>query len=148
MSYYYPFGASSGGGIVANISYSLAATTGSRAQFASIAVNTASYAISVQNTPSNGTAGQNNDGTTCTGTAEQGDRGVTGPSGSKGLNFDYCPAGTKWCNLLDASLPAVNATRPSGSQFSIVCIETSGYLESSVTCPATLPTSDIYPILP
>jgi hypothetical protein len=147
MSYYYPFGTATSA-TIANISYSLSAPTGSRPQFVAIPVNTASYAVTVQNSPPNGTTGQNNDGTNCTATAPQGDRGVTGPSGSKGSNYDYCPAGTKWCPSLDASLVAVNAIRPSGSQFSIVCIETVGYIASTVTCPATLPTSPSYPVLP
>lgn len=140
MTYYFPFGNSSLI-VKANVSYSISAVTASRPEFASIVIPTASFATSVINAPANGTNGVHKSASDCTGTSPAGVQGVTGPRGDMGSSYTICPPGTKECVNLNASLAAVNASRSSGSHFSIVCIETSGYVASTVGCPSTLPTS-------
>ena len=141
MSYYFPFGNSS---LVVNtnVSYSISAVTASRPQFASIVVPTASFVTSVINAPASGTIGVHKSASDCTSTSPVGAQGVTGQQGDMGSSYTVCPPGTKECPGLFTSLSLfVNPNRASGSQFSIVCIETAGYVYSSVGCPDYLPTS-------
>ena len=107
MSYYFPFGASSAVS-VQNISYSLQATTASRPDFSNIpVVPSASYAPSVQNSPAAGANGLSKNIDSCSATAPVGLPGLTGLAGAKGMDFGYCPAGTKECPNLHVSLSAV-----------------------------------------
>jgi hypothetical protein len=155
MSYYFPFGAFSAVS-VQNISYSFAAITASRPQTTNILVPTASLAISVQNTPPAGTSGTNVNIDSCTGTAPNGPDGVQGPTGSKGTDVTTCPPGTIECTGLNISLSAVygaglngiNYYVPSGSQYSIVCLQIPpGCTAAQVGCPSSLPTGT-YPSIP
>jgi hypothetical protein len=139
MSYYFPFGNASAVS-VQNISYSFAATSASAmSSELLISALSASFANSVQNTPPNGTNGTAATSELCTGTAEAGDQGPQGPRGNDGLDYTTCPPGSKECPGLFVSLSAVNAARASGSQFSIVCIDVTGYIASTVGCPDYLP---------
>lgn len=149
MSYYFPFGNFSQTS-VQNISYSFAATSGSRPEFANISIPTASYAPSSISTPPAGTNGISKTAGDCTSTAPTGPQGAVGVSGSAGPNISDCPAGSMPCPNLIPSLATVNANRASGSQFNIVCIETAGYIQSTVGCPGTLPTSSgyVFPLIP
>ena len=140
MTYYFPFG-NSNLTVKANVSYSISAVTASRPQFASIVSQTASFATSVIIPPTSGTNGIHKSASDCTSAAPVGNQGVTGPVGEMGSSYTLCPPGTKACASLNAELASVNANRPSGSHFSIVCIETAGYVASTVGCPSTLPTS-------
>ena len=139
MSYYFPFGNSSAIS-VDNINYAFSAISGSVISSSLlIPALSASFANSVQNTPPNGTTGASVDASTCTGTPDNGDQGTQGPRGALGSDLSYCPAGTKECPGLFVSLSAVNAARSSGSQFSVVCIDVTGYIASTVGCPDYLP---------
>lgn len=149
-SFYYPF---KGGNaiVVQSIPFAQLAVSASAPQSSTIPATSASYAVSVQNTPSPGTNGITRVLADCPLPAPSGATGPTGPSGSKGADATTCPFGTKECPSLHVSLSGdwvgptglrgVNFYRPSGSQFSIVCISTVGFIASSITCPAYLPTS-------
>lgn len=143
MSYFFPFGNAEAIS-VSNISQSFSATT---AGFIlnSVFVPTASFATSTTNTPPAGTAGANVLEAACTETPAPGNTGPTGPIGPLGTDVTSCPPGTKECPGLFTSLSLfVNPNRASGSQFSIVCIETAGYIQSTIGCPDYLPTSSGY----
>lgn len=162
MSYYFPFGIA-GGQSVQNINYALSAISASAPEFATISVSTASYVQSVQIAPENGTTGTSRVAADCPyrSDLEDGPRGLQGDTGSKGTDVLSCPPGTKACPDLYVSLSVewsssiggprgVNFYRPSGSQFSIVCIQTAGYIASTIICPASLPTSSqrLLPLTP
>lgn len=155
MSYYFPFGANSAVSIQ-NVSYSFAAITASRPQTTNILVLTASRAISVQNTPSAGSPGTSVNIDSCSAAAPDGAKGVQGPTGSKGTDVTTCPAGTIQCTALNVSLSAVygsgqngiNYYVPSGSQYSIVCLQIPpGCTSAQVGCPGSLPMGT-YPSIP
>lgn len=138
MSYYFPFGGS-GATTVQNISHSLFATTASLPTSNDITVITASYAVVSGSTPPAGFAGINITTEMCTTSASinpsllvSGSSGSQGPTGSKGTDVLTCPDGTVRCTALEVSLSAqyddgitrgVNYYVPSGSQFSIVCMQ-------------------------
>lgn len=155
MSYYFPFGANASL-TVQNIDYTLQAVTASvGTEFADIIVSTASYAPTTQIVPTNGTDGVDRVLADCPQTAPRGPQGLQGAQGAKGAAAGFCPAGTKECPGLHESLSAawtngtnfgVNYYRADGARFVYVCIETAGYLASSVTCPDALPTSSNYVI--
>ena len=153
MSTYFPLGNSS---FTASIAYAVTATTGSYPIGASPLTITASYAASVEQAPVNGTAGAGKNADSCSiSIPPTGPTGPTGETGPAGSNLVTCPPGTKPCASLDGDLTTFNASRPVGSQFNIVCIETQGYVYSSITCPASFPYSTVtsngfyvYPILP
>lgn len=153
MSSYFPLGNAS---FTASVEHGITAITSSRPLTTIAFVSTASYAVSVENPPAAGTNGINKTFDICSAfpspTGERGDTGATGPAGT---NITSCPAGTKPCTSLNASLTAFNLGRPAGSQFSIVCIQSSGYVYDTIVCPPTLPTSAVqsggywlYPIIP
>lgn len=137
MPYYYPIG-NSAALTVQNIDYAFSAVTAS-VILSTTVVPTASFATSVTNSPPAGNNGTNVDPATCTATAPTGDPGAQGPRGSDGPDATTCPPNTKECPGLFVSLSMVNANRPSGSQFSIVCLDVTGYIESTIGCPDYLP---------
>lgn len=154
MSYYFPVGGTEAI-TTQSITFALAATSASAAQFASISVLTASYALSVISAPANGTNGVNKTAGDCTGTAPVGPKGVQGPTGSNGLDNNTCPNGTIECTGLNVSLSGafpgyplgINHTLPSGSRYSKVCMEIPpGCDLANVGCPAALPIA--FPAIP
>lgn len=137
MTYYFPFG-NAGGVSVTTAPFALTTITASFMPV-DIVSPTASFATSVINTPAAGPNGISKTLADCTGVASRGPTGSIGPTGSSGIDVTVCPPGTKECPGLFVSLSAVNAARPSGSQFSIVCINTAGYIPTTVGCPENLP---------
>lgn len=156
MSYYFPFG---GGEVTTllNISNSLAAATASREFSNSITVLTASFATSVINAPPAGPNGISRTSGDCAASASanpslltSGSTGTQGPTGSKGADVLTCPPGTVRCMDLEVSLSAqyndgvtrgVNYYQPSGSQFSIVCMQvptTCSSAQAQAGCPGYL----------
>ena len=159
MSYYFPFGGSSTTSIQ-TVSHSILATTASVPLSSTITALTASFASTVQITPSAGTNGTSKTLADCGTSTIEGPKGVKGPTGSKGTDNTTCPQGTIECPLLFTSLSMVlpgfpngiNAARPSGSQFSKVCMEIPiGCTSANAECPPFLPTASIsstYPSIP
>lgn len=154
MSYYFPVGGTEAI-TTQSITFALTATSASAAQFTTIPVVTASYAVSVELTPPNGTNGTNKSANDCTGTAPIGPKGVQGPTGSSGIDNNTCPAGTIECVGLNVSLSGafpgypygINHTLPSGSRYSKVCMEIPpGCDLINVGCPGSLPIA--YPNIP
>jgi len=143
MSYFFPFGNAEAISVT-SISQSFSAATASFI-LNSVVVPTASFATSTTNVPPNGTTGASILEEACTDTPAAGNTGPTGPSGPLGTDVTSCPPGTKECPGLFTSLSLfVNPNRASGSQFSIVCIETAGYILATIGCPNYLPTSSGY----
>jgi hypothetical protein len=138
MSYYFPLGASTAIE-KQNIDYAVSAITASVPSTKTITTITASYAETVANVPQQGNPGLSVTQFACELAAQQdptllrsGSQGIQGNTGSKGTDVTTCPAGTVRCVELEVSLSAayndgvtrgVNYYRPSGSQFSIVCME-------------------------
>lgn len=141
MSYYFPFGGSEATNIQ-NISYSLSAVTSSVPTANTITALTASFSSAVVNSPVAGTNGTSVTLSDCQTSASlnpsllvSGAAGNQGPTGSKGIDVLTCPAGTVRCTNLEVSLSAaftyntvsypngLNGSRPSGSQFSIICMQ-------------------------
>jgi hypothetical protein len=157
MSYYFPFG---GGEAITtqNISFSLSATTASVPTVNTITALTASFASAVVNSPPAGTNGINVTLSDCQTSASlnpsllvSGAAGNQGPTGSKGTDVLICPTGTVRCMDLEVSLSAqflsgtgqrgVNYFQPSGSQFSIVCMQvptTCSSAQAQAGCPQYL----------
>lgn len=154
MSYYFPYGAAAGTSIQ-NISYSLFATTASVPFSTTTIALSASYSPVVKFAPSNGQNGTNATTEFCeTYFAENpyepipGQTGDQGDTGSKGENNVTCPGNSIRCNTLEVSLSGafpgypngINFTRPSGSQYSIVCMQIPpGCTSVTATCPGSLP---------
>ena len=151
MSYYFPIGGGSSISLL-NISHSILATTASVPSSANLSVLTASYASTVLNTPPAGTNGANQSPELCGPSTISGSRGVAGPTGSRGADNTTCPPGTIECTSLNASLPQLNLLRPSGSQFSKVCMEIPpGCTALTAVCPDLLPSASVtstYPSIP
>lgn len=147
MSYYFPFGALDSTRVLL-VSYSLSSMTASVPASTNISALTASYAFSLGSTPVNGTPGQNSTSGCNALLAPSGSIGSSGPTGSKGLDKLTCPPGTVECPGLNVSLSAAyfdgftsgaNAYVPSGSQFSIVCMEIPvGCTSTTAGCPGYL----------
>lgn len=159
MSYYFPYGAAAGTSIQ-NISYSLFATTASVPFSTTTIALSASYSPVVKFAPSNGQNGTNATAEFCeTYFAANpyepipGQTGGRGDTGSKGENNVTCPGNSIRCNTLEVSLSAgysdpnkpygANYYVPSGSQYSIVCMEIppgcSAGSAPLATCPDYLP---------
>lgn len=153
MSYYFPLG---GGALssVQNISHSLLASTASIAYdpttVTKVYVLTASYAASSGSTPAAGANGTSITINDCNPALYvQGPTGAQGPTGSKGADITTCPVGTIACTGLNVSLSAayddgitrgINYYVPSGSQYSIVCMEIpAGCTSATAVCPSYLP---------
>jgi hypothetical protein len=153
MSYYFPFGGSQAT-TIQTISHSLLATTASVPVVNTITALTASFASTVVNPPSAGTAGISQTLSDCQTSASlnpsllvSGAAGNQGPTGSKGTDVLTCPPGTVRCMGLEVSLSAqyndgvtygVNYYQPSGSQFSIVCMQvpaTCSSAQAQAGCP-------------
>jgi len=156
MSYYFPFG----GGqaiTVQNISHSLLAVTASAPTSNIITVITASYAAASGSTPSAGFAGLSVTLEICQTSASvnpsllvSGSSGSQGPTGSNGTDVLTCPDGTVRCTSLEPSLSAqffiggvrgANYNVPSGSQYSIVCMQiptTCSAAQALAGCPNSL----------
>lgn len=150
MSYYFPFGATDALS-TNNITASLLATTASVPLNSNVSAITASYAITTLDTPTAGTPGTSVTQAECeanTSAYISGSRGQQGPTGSKGSDNTVCPDGTIRCMALEVSLSAqwssslgdrgVNYYAPSGSQFSIVCMQiptTCSSAQAQAGCP-------------
>lgn len=158
MSYYFPLGEKDAI-TTQNINYALLSVTSSVARTANVRALTASFATTTLNSPP---AGDNGISVTLEGcqTASaanpsllvSGAKGQQGPTGSKGTDVLTCPAGTVRCVGLEVSLSAqwssslgdrgVNYYLPSGSQFSIVCMQvptTCSSAQALAGCPDYLP---------
>lgn len=152
MSYYFPFGA---GAATTNISYSLSVVTASVPFSTSTIALTTLFSPTVKNTPANGTNGTNATTEYCQANPPQlisGSTGLQGETGSKGSDNNICPENSIRCNALEVSLSAgyndgvtrgVNYYVPSGSQYSIVCMQVApGCFAGSAptaSCPEYLP---------
>lgn len=147
MSYYFPFGAAESIS-TQNINYSLLATTASAPLSNATNALTASFASSVINTPTAGSAGANKTIADCGTSTISGSKGVQGETGSKGTDNNSCPTGTVECVDLNQYLPQLNALRPSGSQFSKVCMEIPPGCDNTVLCPPYLPSASVTAIFP
>lgn len=152
MSYYFPFGASDALSAT-NIDHALLATTASVPINSSVFALTASYAITTLSTPPAGIAGASVTLESCqadTGKYISGAKGQQGPTGSKGTDITVCPDGTIRCIDLEPSLSAqffvggirgANYNVPSGSQYSIVCMQvptTCSSTQAQAGCPDSL----------
>lgn len=156
MSYYFPFGGSQAA-TTQNISHSLSAVTASAPTSNTITVITASYAAASGSTPSAGFAGLSVTLEICQASASanpsllvSGATGNQGPTGSKGTDVLTCPDGTVRCINLEPSLSAqfnvggirgANYNVPSGSQYSIVCMQiptTCSAAQALAGCPDSL----------
>jgi hypothetical protein len=164
MSYYFPLGEKDSI-TTQNINYALLSVTSSVARTANVRALTASFATTTLNSPP---AGDNGISVTLEGcqTASaanpsllvSGAKGQQGPTGSKGTDVLTCPAGTVRCVGLEVSLSAqyndgvtrgVNYYLPSGSQFSIVCMQvptTCSSAQATAGCPDYLPITA--PVIP
>jgi hypothetical protein len=156
MSYYFPF---RGTDAVTkqNIDYSISAVTASVPQSKTITAITASYAVKSEIVPPNGAPGLSITEFACQSAAEtnpkllkSGSTGAQGPTGSRGTDVLVCPDGTIRCTNLEVSLSAaftynavsypngLNGSRPSGSQFSIICMQiptTCSSAQAQAGCP-------------
>lgn len=150
-SYYFPFGANDRAQ-TQSISYALSAITASLPISTTVLAITASYAITSASRPAAGTNGANQSEASCGTSTIVGPKGLPGATGSKGIDAT-CPPGTTECTNLHISLsanwinpingrPGINYFRPSGSQFSKVCIEIPPGCSVAV-CPPQLPTSSV-----
>lgn len=152
MSYYFPFGASTALSTT-NIDAALFATTASVPINSSVSAITASYAITTLDPPAAGTPGTSVTQAECeanTSAYIPGSQGQTGPTGAKGPDNTVCPPGTVRCMDLEPSLSAqffvggirgANYNVPSGSQYSIVCMEvptTCSSAQAQAGCPDSL----------
>ncbi len=156
MSYYFPFGGSQAT-TTQNISHSLSAVTASAPTSNSTTAITASWAATTKFTPESGFAGLNVtlEGCQTASVANpsllvSGATGNQGPSGSNGTNILTCPDGTVRCMALEPSLSAqffiggirgANYNVPSGSQYSIVCMQiptTCSSAQALAGCPDSL----------
>lgn len=143
MSYYFPFG-NTAGLSTPNVNFALTAISASYIAETFIPL-TASFASTSINTPPSGPQGVSVNSASCTAPTTQGPQGFQGFNGSNGTDKTTCPPGTIECPGLNVSLSLyVNPNRASGSQFSIVCIKTAGYIPSTIGCPDYLPTSSGY----
>lgn len=155
MSYYFPFGGVSSTSIQ-NISYSLFATTASVPFSTTVIAISASHSPIVKFAPPVGQNGTNATTEFCEAnppTLISGSTGDQGPTGSKGANNVTCPENSIRCTALEVSLSAgysdpgkpygANYYVPSGSQYSIVCMEIppgcSAGSSPLATCPDYLP---------
>ena len=124
MTYYYPIGRPAT--IPTNIDYSLTAVTASAGTVGARG-DTASYAETVQITPTSGGPGVDQNLALCTAVIP-GPTGPQGATGTQGTSLTVCPPGTKHCTLL---------VGPAG--YPLVCIEIpAGCTSGGTTCPDTL----------
>lgn len=152
MSYYFPFGATDALSTT-NIDNAILSTTASVPINSSVSALTASYAITTLDPPTAGTAGTSVTQAECeanTSAYISGPQGQQGPTGSKGTDVTVCPPGTVRCMDLEPSLSAqffvggirgANYNVPSGSQYSIVCMEiptTCSNAQAQAGCPDSL----------
>ena len=161
MAYYFPFGAAQSVE-KESVSYAFSAITASSPAASFQKVPTASFATSVVTTPPAGTAGTSITYAECQ-TLETasgfvnlipGSAGTTGGTGAQGIPYGDCPPGTIECPLLFESLSmalpgfpnGINASRPSGSRFSKICMQVPSQCTTPV-CPSYLYTASI-PALP
>lgn len=143
MSYYFPFG-NAAGLSTPNVNFTLTAISASYIAETFIPL-TASFASAAINTPPPGPPGASVNFASCSAPVAQGSQGFQGSTGFNGTSITTCPPGTIECPGLNVSLSLfVNPNRASGSQFSIVCIKTEGYVPSTIGCPEYLPTSSGY----
>jgi len=163
-SSYFPFGVTSGL-IKASVSYSFNAITASVARPNTITVPSASYAVTSASRPPAGVSGTSITFAECQVivTASNftplipysGSKGLQGPTGSQGTAYAApCPAGTIRCAGLEVSLSmalpgypsGINASRPSGSRFSIICMQVPAGCTTAI-CPTYLYTASL-PTIP
>lgn len=156
-SYYFPFGGAEAS-TVQNVSHSLFAVTASVPVSTTVLAITASFALASGSTPPNGANGTNQTAELCGPSTIPGPTGATGPRGATGADLITCPPGTIECPALNVSLslalpPAfpngINALRPSGSQFSKVCMQIPvGCTSENVFCPEYLPSASVTSVFP
>lgn len=156
MTYYFPVGANITV-VPLNISLANSAVTASAPSSSNITAITASFAAASGSVPQNGTNGANAIQSVCQADFSKyisGSKGLQGPTGSKGIDNLTCPPGTIECtqlnvslsaNYLDAFTSGANAYVPSGSQYSIVCMQIPPNC-GNPTCPPYLPMGN-YPVI-
>lgn len=148
MTYYFPFRGSDAAS-KQNINLSLRATTASVPLSSNITALTASFATISEILPLAGTNGTNQTAESCGPSTIRGSDGLQGNTGSLGANNLSCPEGTIECGELSVSLYEINGLRPSGSQFSKVCMQIPpGCSSGSAVCPPFLPTASITATFP
>ena len=156
MTYYFPFRGSAAAS-KQNINLSLRATTASVPLSSNITALTASFATISEILPLAGTNGTNQTAESCGPSTIRGSDGLQGNTGSLGANNLSCPEGTIECGELSVSLSmalpgfpnGINGVRPSGSQFSKVCMQIPpGCSSGTAVCPPSLPTASITAIFP
>ena len=160
-SYYFPFGGGQATAIE-SISHSLTATTASVPFSSAIVALTASFAATSGSTPLAGLNGTSVTEAQCNAAAVanpslliSGSTGGQGPTGSQGPSNTTCPPNTVLCSELIPSLSGafpgypngINGTLPSGSRYSIVCMEIPPGCDNTVLCPPYLPISS-FPFIP
>lgn len=148
MTYYFPFRGSDAAS-KQNINLSLRATTASVPLSSNITALTASFATISEILPLAGTNGTNQTAESCGPSTIRGSDGLQGNTGSLGANNLSCPEGTIECGELSVFLSEINGLRPSGSQFSKVCMQIPpGCSSGSALCPPFLPTASITATFP
>lgn len=154
MSYYFPLGGTSALSIQ-NISHSLSAATASVPVATTITAVTALFATTSGSNPPAGANGANATLNDCNPALYiSGATGPQGPTGSSGADNVTCPPGTIQCTSLNVSLSGAfpdypsglnggfggSSPLPSGSQYSIVCMEIPpGCTSANAICPPYLP---------
>jgi len=148
MSFYFPLGEKDTI-TTQNIDFALLSVTSSIVRASNVRALTASFATTTLSSPAAGANGISVTLEGCQAAANanpslfvSGARGQQGPTGSKGTDILTCPAGTVRCVNLEGSLSTVNASVPSGSQYSIVCMQVPTGCSSDQAlagCPASLP---------
>jgi hypothetical protein len=160
MSFYFPLGGTSGVS-VQNISHSLLAVTASVPTSTTITVLTTLFATNSGSNPPAGTSGASATVNDCNPALYvSGAAGPQGPTGSNGADNVTCPAGTILCAQASVSLSGaftynmtsypngINGTLPSGSQYSIVCMEIPpGCTNVNTICPPYLPMDRGFPTI-
>jgi hypothetical protein len=124
MAYFFPFGVVNASATSA--SFAAAAVTSSITASTSVIPSTASYAVKVTSSGSQGPVGPAATLGVCTDTAPQGPTGSIGPSGSRGPSLTGCPAGSVLCPGL---------TPPAG--YAYVCIQIPDGCSGTTVCPTS-----------
>ena len=156
MSFYFPLGEKDTI-TTQNIDFALLSVTSSIVRASNVRALTASFATTTLSSPAAGANGISVTLEGCQTAANanpslfvSGARGQQGPTGSKGTDILTCPAGTVRCVDLEVSLSAqfnvggiqgANYNVPSGSQYSIVCMQiptTCSSAQALAGCPDSL----------
>jgi len=154
MSYYFPFASP----VPTNVIHSRTAVSASLPVSSTVLAKTALYAEATQSKAADGQNGISKTFEECNipSLFISGARGVQGPTGSQGSANTTCPAGSIECTGLNVSLSGafpgypngINATLPTGSRYSKVCMEIPpGCTSGTAVCPDYLPLGS-YPSIP